>query len=63
MPIEIKGDQAFITCDCGKDITVSNEHGMFCEDMCGYEESLKVSKKIDTLISKLLTKNIMHYFK
>ena len=54
MPLSIVGKDAFATCDCGKDITITNEYGMFCEDICGYEESVEASKQVDDLISKLL---------
>lgn len=51
----IIGDQAYVTCDdCGKPITVVTEIGMFCEDLCGIEESKKAGKQIDALIEKLL---------
>lgn len=51
----IVGDKAYVTCDdCGKPITVANELGMFCEDMCGIEESKEAGKQIDALIEKLL---------
>ena len=42
---------ASITCDCGKDLTVVNEYGMFCEDMCGLKESKEVG---DLLMNKFL---------
>lgn len=41
---------ASVTCDCGKPIVTANEYGMFCEDMCGYEESKRASKILDALI-------------
>ena len=42
-----------VTCDCGKRITVTNKYGMFCEDMCGYEESIKADKLIENMIHML----------
>lgn len=59
MGITISGDNAHIYCDdCGKDITVSNEYGMFCEDLCGLEESIKAGKEIDKLIERALKEGL-----
>jgi len=51
MPVTIddKGN-ASVTCDCGKPLTKVNEYGMFCDDMCGYEESIKASALLDAII-------------
>jgi hypothetical protein len=55
----IIGDQAYVTCDdCGKPITVVTEIGMFCEDLCGIEESKGAGKEINALIEKLLLKEV-----
>ena len=39
---------------CGKPLINVNEHGMFCEDYCGLEESRKAKKIIQNLISKII---------
>jgi len=39
---------------CHKRLTVVNEYGMFCEDLCGLEESKEASKVISKLIGKLM---------
>lgn len=36
--------------ECGKPLTVANEHGMFCEDMCGFEESKRAAKTVKKMI-------------
>jgi len=59
MGIKIIGTQAFIYCDdCGKPLSVTNENGMFCEDMCGYEESVKAGKEINNIIERALKEGI-----
>lgn len=51
----IIGDQAYVFCDdCGKPITITNQFGMFCDDLCGFEESVEASKSIDSLIELVL---------
>jgi hypothetical protein len=51
----LEGSDAHVFCDdCGKDITVSNVYGMFCEDMCGYDESVKAKQEVDVMISGIL---------
>ncbi len=56
MPTKIKkvGKNKFdveITCDtCGKPISVTNQYGMFCENLCGLEESKEAKKKVDKLL-------------
>ena len=51
----IIGDEAFVYCDdCGKPLTVVNKNGMFCEDLCGYEESKKAGEQLDVLIKDIL---------
>ena len=50
--------EAFITCKTsGKPITVSNEYGMFCEDLCNLEENKKLPGP------KELTEYLMGFFK
>lgn len=39
-----------VTCGCGKPITHSNEHGMFCDDNCGLEESKQALKDINDIL-------------
>lgn len=34
----------------GKPITVSNEHGMFCEDMCDLQECKDAKKVLENFI-------------
>lgn len=41
-----------VLCKCGKPIVISNEYGMFCEDMCGYEESKKAAEAMGPLIEE-----------
>ena len=51
----IIGNQAYVYCDdCGKPLTISNEMGMFCDDLCGFEESAQAAKTIDALIESAL---------
>jgi hypothetical protein len=51
----IIGDQAYVYCDdCGKPLTISNEFGMFCDDLCGFEESKQIGMTIDSLIESAL---------
>jgi len=39
---EPKPGHLWLNCDqCGKPVSKTNEYGMFCEDMCGLEESKK----------------------
>lgn len=53
----MEGSNAHTFCDnCGKDLTVATMYGMFCEDMCGHEESLKASKKVDEMIKGILSR-------
>ena len=40
--------------DCGKPIVESNEHGMFCEDFCGLEESKKAGKIVKNFIDEFV---------
>lgn len=40
-------------CKCGKPLTYSDKHGMFCEDKCGYEESVKASAEINAFCESL----------
>ena len=35
---------------CHKRLTVVNEYGMFCEDLCGLEESKEASKVLSKMI-------------
>jgi hypothetical protein len=56
MPVKIEGSHAHVTCECGKDITVTNVYGMFCEDMCGHEESVKASEETDKMIKGILSR-------
>lgn len=43
-----------IDCDmCGKPITEANKYGMFCEDLCGLEESEKAYKAVKDFIKDL----------
>jgi len=59
MGIDIIGDQAYVYCDdCGKPLTVVHSVGMFCEDMCGFEESVKAGEEIDALIQRMLKEGI-----
>lgn len=53
----IEGSNAHIFCDdCGKDITIANIYGMFCEDMCGYEESVESFKQVDEMIKEIISR-------
>jgi hypothetical protein len=55
--ITIEGTNAHVFCDdCGKDLTVANVYGMFCEDLCGYEESVKASEQIDEMVKGILSR-------
>ncbi len=54
MPIEFKGDEALVTCDCGKQLTRVDKYGMFCEDLCGHEESVAAEKIVEEAIQKAL---------
>ena len=54
MPAELKDGNLTVTCDdCGKPLTQVNAYGMFCDEMCGYEESVKASELLDIFISDL----------
>jgi len=44
---------ASVTCDCGKPIVIADKYGMFCEDLCGYEESKKAALVISQTIDRL----------
>ncbi len=58
MPIEIKDGNAEITCDdCGKPLTRTSKYGMFCEDLCGYAESVEAAQKVEGMIKNLLGKD------
>jgi hypothetical protein len=39
--------------ECGKPITVANDHGMFCEDRCGEEESKSYETLAKTMIDDM----------
>ena len=55
MPAKIDKDgNATVTCDCGKPIIMANKYGMFCEDMCGYEESKQAEIVITNMIERCL---------
>lgn len=55
---------ADITCDeCGKDIVVSNEHGMFCEDHCGEDRSRFIEEKLDAALDGVDGDNPFEVFK
>ena len=55
MGVVIKGLDAHVFCDdCGKDITVVNVYGMFCEDMCGYEDSIQAFDQTNEMIEGIL---------
>jgi len=41
-----KIDMNVLCSRCGKPITVSNKYGMFCEDLCGLEESKRAGREI-----------------
>ncbi len=60
--IEIVGDQVFAHCDmCGKPLTIGNDNGMFCEDMCGNEESIQANIQINSIldtVNSLLEKGL-----
>ena len=48
-----------VTCNqCGKLIVETNKYGMFCEDRCGYEESVKRGKELDTLLGECFENNV-----
>lgn len=41
-----------VTCaQCGKPISVTNENGMFCEDLCGMDKAVEARKVIDRLMA------------
>jgi ribosomal protein L37AE/L43A len=43
------------TCDeCGKDLVTSNIYGIFCEDKCGYEESVKAREQVMVMVEGIL---------
>lgn len=44
---------------CGKLLSVTNKYGMFCEDLCGYDESVKAAKKAKKLIGDMM--NILKF--
>ena len=51
MPVTITQDgDAEVTCDCGKPLTVVNKYGMFCEDMCDFEESKQAADILDDIL-------------
>jgi hypothetical protein len=37
----------------GKPITVSNQYGMFCEDMCDLQENIDASKKLEQMLGSM----------
>ena len=45
-----KDGNATVTCDCGKPIIIADKNGMFCEDLCGYEESKKAAELVESVI-------------
>ena len=51
-----KDGNATVTCDCGKPITFVDKYGMFCEDLCGYEESIKAEKILTAMIEGIFGK-------
>ena len=38
---------------CGKPVTVVNDCGMYCEDMCGYEADKVLMAKFDVFLKNL----------
>jgi len=49
------GDVAIeIVCrECGKPLTVVNDYGLFCEDLCGFKESKKAASHLKKMIEDL----------
>lgn len=39
----------------GKPISQSNEYGMFCDDLCEYEENVVAGEKINNLINHFIS--------
>jgi hypothetical protein len=56
MPEEINdSSELSVVCDnCGKQLTVCNEYGMFCENLCELEDSKKAANQLDSLIKGLI---------
>ena len=53
MPVLIdQHGNADATCGCGKPLTVTNKYGMFCEDMCDFEESKQVGDVMDSILEE-----------
>ena len=43
-----------VSCDhCGKPLTISTPHGIFCEDRCGEKRALGIEKKLERLLDIL----------
>ena len=43
-----------VTCEIsGKPITISNKYGMYCEDMCGYEEDKALGDDFEDVFAEL----------
>jgi len=54
MPAEIDNDgNVKANCECGKPLTNVNKYGMFCDDMCGYEESKETDETVTKIIHML----------
>jgi hypothetical protein len=54
-----KGIHITLNCSCGKPIAVTNDQGMFCEDMCGYinphdEQSIGLTTPTVTALNEVM---------
>jgi len=56
MPAILNEDGSLdVTCNkCGKPIVSACELGMFCEDRCGYKESVRGKRLVDGLLNGLM---------
>ena len=56
MPSIRIGDKAFVTCDyCGKPVVKADKYGMWCEDECGREDSIKALSEVEAIMRSFFT--------
>lgn len=56
MPTPEEREQGPIFCNCGKELIYCDVYGMFCEDLCGYEDAKERHEKMQdfqTQVDKL----------
>ncbi len=50
------GVDLYITCaECGEPLTVVNEYGMFCKNLCGYERSKAAATEMGAIFDRLVS--------